>query len=104
MTETTIPTLPCRTSLLDSVIAFCTALGFADSKQDLPGAAKIIDRVLGLTDEQPTPVQRLRLLVPRTGEAQRAAGLLEEAAAVPLDAAERASAKDAPARPAELRG
>ncbi|MET9765872.1 VOC family protein [Streptomyces sp. NPDC006415] len=82
---------------------------FADSKQDLPGAAKIIDRVLGLTDEQPTPVQRLRLLVlrgdiaQRMGEAERAAGLLEEAAAVRLGPEEREAATDTLARLAELR-
>ncbi|MFF3031294.1 bleomycin resistance protein [Streptomyces rubiginosohelvolus] len=82
---------------------------FADSKQDLPGAAKIIDRVLGLTDEQPTPVQRLRLLVlrgdiaQRMGEAERAAGLLEEAEAVRLGPGEREEAADTLAWLAELR-
>lgn len=83
---------------------------FADSKQDLPGAAKIIDRVLGLTDVSPTPVQRLRLLVlrgdiaQRMGEVERAAGLLEAAARVELDAEERTTADDALRRLAELRG
>ncbi|MFF8742187.1 MULTISPECIES: VOC family protein [Streptomyces] len=83
---------------------------FADSKQDLPGAAKIIDRVLGLTDETPTPVQKVRLLVlrgdiaQRMGEAERAAGLLAEAAAVRLGPDERESAADTLARLADLRG
>ncbi|MFD5201339.1 bleomycin resistance protein [Streptomyces sp. NPDC058375] len=83
---------------------------FTDSKQDLPGAAKIIDRALALTDEQPTPVQRLRLLVlrgdiaQRMGETERAAGLLEEAAAIQLGPGEREEATDALARLAELRG
>ncbi|MEI5033440.1 VOC family protein [Streptomyces sp. S1A(2023)] len=82
---------------------------FADSKQDLPGAAKIIDRALGLTDEHPTPVQRLRLLVLRgdiaqdTGDAERAAGALEEAAGIHLGAEEREAAADALSRLAELR-
>ncbi|MYV62389.1 VOC family protein, partial [Streptomyces sp. SID4931] len=39
----------------------------------------------------------------RMGDAERAAELLAEAAAVPLDPAERASAGDALARLAELR-
>ncbi|MFH9611241.1 bleomycin resistance protein [Streptomyces sp. NPDC017448] len=83
---------------------------FADSKQDLPGAAKIIDRALGLTDESPTPAQKLRLLVlrgdiaQRMGEVERAAGLLEAAARVDLDAEGREAANDALARLAELRG
>ncbi|MFH9133046.1 VOC family protein [Streptomyces sp. NPDC017524] len=82
---------------------------FADSKQDLPGAAKIIDRALGLTDERPTPVQRLRLLVlrgdiaQRTGDMERAAGLLEEAAGIHLAAEERDAAADTLSRLAELR-
>ncbi|MFJ1861607.1 bleomycin resistance protein [Streptomyces anulatus] len=83
---------------------------FADSKQDLPGAAKIIDRVLGLTDEHPTPVQKLRLLVlrgdiaQRMGDAEEAAALLEEAAAVGLGPEERKAAADTLARLADLRG
>ncbi len=83
---------------------------FADSKQDLPGAAKIIDRVLGLTNEHPTPVEKLRLLVlrgdiaQRMGEAEQAAGLLAEAEAVRLGPEERESAADALARLTDLRG
>lgn len=82
---------------------------FADSKQDLPGAAKIIDRVLGLTDEHPTPVQKLRLLVlrgdiaQRMGDTEQAAALLEEAAVVRLGAEERDAATDALSRLADLR-
>ncbi|MFE3720910.1 VOC family protein [Streptomyces cyaneofuscatus] len=83
---------------------------FADSKQDYPGAAKIIDRVLKLEDEQPTPVQRVRLLVLRGDIAQRlgdeegARGWLEEAASVQLSAEERETAHDALARLSDLRG
>ncbi|MGW5069990.1 VOC family protein [Streptomyces cyaneofuscatus] len=83
---------------------------FADSKQDYPGAAKIIDRVLKLEDEQPTPAQRVRLLVLRGDIAQRlgdeegARGWLEEAASVQLSAEERETAHDALARLSDLRG
>ncbi|MFE9010660.1 VOC family protein [Streptomyces cyaneofuscatus] len=83
---------------------------FADSKQDYPGAAKIIDRVLKLEDEQPTPVQRVRLLVLRGDIAQRlgdeegARGWLEEAAAIQLSAEERETAHDALARLSDPRG
>ncbi|MGC4910193.1 VOC family protein [Streptomyces cyaneofuscatus] len=83
---------------------------FADSKQDYPGAAKIIDRVLKLEDEQPTPAQRVRLLVlrgdiaQRLGDAEGARGWLEEAAAVQLSAEERETAHDALARLSDLRG
>ncbi|MFJ8848451.1 VOC family protein [Streptomyces cyaneofuscatus] len=83
---------------------------FADSKQDYPGAAKIVDRVLKLEDEQPTPVQRVQLLVLRGDIAQRlgdeegARGWLEEAASVQLSAEERETAHDALARLSDLRG
>ncbi|WP_430479517.1 bleomycin resistance protein [Streptomyces sp. P11-1] len=83
---------------------------FADSKQDFPGAARIIDRVLNLKDEQPTPVQRLQLLVlrgdlaQRLGDAEGARGWLETAEAVQLTAEEKALARDALARLEELRG
>ncbi|MFJ9976289.1 VOC family protein [Streptomyces cyaneofuscatus] len=83
---------------------------FADSKQDYPGAAKIIDRVLKLEDEQPTPVQRVRLLVlrgdiaQRLGDAEGARGWLEEAASVQLSTEERETAHDALARLSDLRG
>ncbi|MER7665501.1 VOC family protein [Streptomyces sp. NPDC096193] len=82
---------------------------FADSKEDLPGAAKIIDRVLGLDDERPTPVQLLRLLVLRgdialrLGDEEAARSLLERAAAVRLTDEESASARDSLERLAELR-
>lgn len=82
---------------------------FADSREDPLGAAKIIDRVLNLTDEQPTPVQLLRLLVLRAdlagrlGEDERAKHLLEQADAVQLTEAERESVRDDLARLHELR-
>lgn len=66
--------------------------------------------MLGLTDEEPTPVQKLRLLVlrgdiaQRMGEAERAAELLEEAEGIRLDSEQQDSAADALARLAELRG
>lgn len=82
---------------------------FADSKEDLPGAAKIIDRALGLTDERPAPDQELRLLVLRGDIARRlgddglAERLLTRAAGLRLTGAEREAARDALARLAELR-
>ncbi|WP_190120796.1 bleomycin resistance protein [Streptomyces inusitatus] len=82
---------------------------YADSKEDLPGAAKIIDRVLELTDERPTPVQLLRLLVlrgdiaQRLGDTETAARLLERAAGGELTEEERDSVRDTLARLAELR-
>ncbi|MFC4495929.1 bleomycin resistance protein [Streptomyces ovatisporus] len=82
---------------------------FADSRDDPQGAAKIIDRVLKLADEQPTPVQLLRLLVLRSdvaarlGDAATAARSMEEAAAVQLTDAERESVRDDLVRLAELR-
>ncbi|AZM52350.1 glyoxalase/bleomycin resistance/extradiol dioxygenase family protein [Streptomyces sp. WAC 01529] len=81
---------------------------FADSKEDLPGAAKIIDRVLGLTDEKPTPEQELRLLILRGDIAQRlgddalADRLLTRAAQLRLTDEERKAAHDALTRLAEL--
>ncbi|MEU7577512.1 VOC family protein [Streptomyces sp. NPDC041068] len=82
---------------------------FADSKEDLPGAARIIDRALGLTGERPTPEQELRLLVLRGDIAQRlgddelAGRMLTRAQELALGEAERESARDALARLAELR-
>ncbi|MFF3689895.1 bleomycin resistance protein [Streptomyces sp. NPDC002187] len=83
---------------------------FADSKQDLPGAAKIIDHALALIpDERPTAVQHLRLLVLRGDIAQRlgddepARQFLGRAAALPLTDEERESAHDSLARLEELR-
>lgn len=83
----------------------------ADSKEDPAAAAKVIDRVLGLEDERPTPVQRLRLLVLRAdvagrlGDVETAASALAEAAAVAaqLGAQERDSVQDDLERLAELR-
>ncbi|MEV4877154.1 VOC family protein [Streptomyces cyaneofuscatus] len=74
---------------------------FADSKQDYPGAAKIIDRVLNLEDEQPTPVQRVQLLVlrgdiaQRMGDAETAREWLEEASSVQLGPEEKETVRDA---------
>ncbi|MET7618438.1 VOC family protein [Streptomyces sp. NPDC005408] len=60
---------------------------FADSKEDLTGAAKIIDRVLALEDEQPTAEQLVQLLELRADIAERlfddeTAARLRERAAV----------------------
>lgn len=63
---------------------------FVDSKEDLEGAAKVIDHALALQDERPTPAQHLRLLVLRGDIAQRqgddelAERLLERAAGIGL--------------------
>ncbi|MFH8715025.1 bleomycin resistance protein [Streptomyces zaomyceticus] len=84
---------------------------FADSKDDPAGAAKILDRVLALVDERPTPGQLLRLLVLRADVAGRlgdegtAAKALAEAdaAAGRLTPEERASAGDDLDRLEELR-
>ncbi|QIB42615.1 bleomycin resistance protein [Streptomyces aureoverticillatus] len=82
---------------------------FVDSKEDLPGAAKVIDRALGLTDERPTPAQHLRLLVLRGDIAQRlgddalAGRLLEQAEGIALSEEERGWVQDALVRLDELR-
>ncbi|MFE5922000.1 bleomycin resistance protein [Streptomyces sp. NPDC056468] len=82
---------------------------FADSKEDPAGAAKTIDRVLHLEDEQPTPVQLLRLLVLRAdvagrlGDEETATTALAKAAAVNLSAEERETVHDDLVRLAELR-
>ncbi|WP_254189065.1 bleomycin resistance protein [Nocardia noduli] len=61
---------------------------FADSKQDLELAVKVLDRALHRTDEQPTPVQLVKLLVLRAdvavrrGESDLARELLDRAEAV----------------------
>lgn len=44
---------------------------FADSKQDLALAVKVLDRALRRTDEEPTPVQLVQLLVLRADVAVR---------------------------------
>ncbi|MEV4939528.1 bleomycin resistance protein [Streptomyces zaomyceticus] len=85
---------------------------FADSKDDPAGAARILDRVLALADERPTPAQLLRLLVLRADVAGRlgdegtAAKALAEAdaAAGRLTPGERESAGDDLDRLEELRG
>ncbi|MGW5454401.1 VOC family protein [Nocardia sp. NPDC003979] len=46
---------------------------FADSKQDLELAVKVLDRALSRTDEEPTPVQLVKLLVVRADVAVRQA-------------------------------
>lgn len=82
---------------------------FADSREDPRGAARIVDRVLALEDERPTPVQLLRLLVLRAdvagrlGEDGTAAQLLDEAAAVRLTREESESVRDDLTRLEELR-
>jgi hypothetical protein len=82
---------------------------FADSREDPVGAAKIIDRVMKLEDEQPTPVQLLRLLVLRSdvagrlGDDESAAHMLEKAAAVQLTEDEKELVRDDLARLQELR-
>jgi hypothetical protein len=81
----------------------------ADSKEDPAGAAKVIDRVLGLGDEKPTPVQLLQLLVLRAdvagrlGDEETRASALARAAAVRLAGEERDVARDALARWEDLR-
>lgn len=81
---------------------------FVDSKEDLAGAAKIIDRALGLEGERPTPVQLLRLLVMRGDVARRlddevtAISSLERAAEVQLTDEEQESVSDDLARLADL--
>ncbi|MCI3934005.1 bleomycin resistance protein [Streptomyces sp. AN091965] len=94
---------------------------FVDSKEDLEGAAKVIDHALALQDERPTPAQHLRLLVLRGDIAQRqgddelAERLLERAAGIglgepgephelgELGEEEREAVRDALARLDELR-
>lgn len=92
---------------------------FADSKQDLGAAVKILDRALGdaaasdgrLGKEgaSPTAVQLYRMLVLRGDVAQRlddteeARGFLDRATAVELTDAERAEVGDDSVRAAELR-
>lgn len=81
----------------------------ADSRDDPAGAAKIIDRVLRLEDEPPTPVHLLRLLVlradvaARLGDEQAATSMLAKAAAIHLTAQQRESVHDDLKRLEELR-
>ncbi|MEV3987332.1 VOC family protein [Streptomyces sp. NPDC049837] len=81
----------------------------ADSRDDPAGAAKIIDRVLRMDDEQPTPVRLLRLLALRAdvarrlGDEETATSMLARAAAVHLTEQERESVHDDLKRLEELR-
>ncbi|GAA4554099.1 bleomycin resistance protein [Amycolatopsis samaneae] len=83
---------------------------FVDSKEALPGAAKILDRALGLTAERPTPVQLVRLLILRADVAHRlgdpllAKELLARAGSTALTGDELAEAGDDLRRAAELTG
>lgn len=85
------------------------ALSFADSKEDPAAAIKILDRVLGLRNEKPTPVQLLRLLTLRgdlafrLNEPEEATRLLKQAAEIPLSAAERDEVRDDLRRLTDLR-
>ena len=80
----------------------------ADSKGDAAGAAKVVDRVLRLTDETPTRVQLLQLLVLRAdiagrlGDERTTATALARAAALGLTGAERDLARDALTRLEDL--
>ncbi|MCL7424891.1 VOC family protein [Streptomyces sp. YS415] len=81
----------------------------ADSKDDPASAAKVIDRALGLPDEQPTRVQLLQLLVLRADVAGRLedgetmASALTRAEALRLTAEEQHAARDALTRLQDLR-
>ncbi|MFD8821853.1 bleomycin resistance protein [Streptomyces sp. NPDC059605] len=81
----------------------------ADSKEDLAGAVRVIDRALGVEDEEPTRVQLLQLLVLRAdvagrlGDEEAAASALARASGIRLVAEERGPARDALVRLEELR-
>ena len=83
---------------------------FADSRDDPQGAAKIIDRVLKMEGEQPTPVQLLRLLVLRSdvagrlGDEETATYTREKADAVQLTEEDKELVRDDLARLEELKG
>ncbi len=68
---------------------------FTHSREDPAGAAQIIDRVLGLEDERPTPLQEARLLLLRAeaahqlGDDATAEHMLDTAAAVQLTEEQR---------------
>lgn len=80
----------------------------ADSKEASASAAKVIDRVLGLEDEQPTRVQLLQLLVLRAdiagrlGDGETMASALARAAVIRLTAEEESTARDALTRLQDL--
>ncbi len=73
---------------------------FADSKDDPKAAARVLDRVLRLEGERPTPVQLFRLLVLRADVADRLdddgtlASALARAAEVELTDEERKAVRD----------
>ncbi|WP_395570527.1 bleomycin resistance protein [Streptomyces sp. BK79] len=81
----------------------------ADSKDDPSGAAKVVDRVLRIEGERPTPAQLVRLLVLRAdlagrlGDRETARTAALRAGAVELTAQERESLQDDLRRLAELR-
>jgi hypothetical protein len=81
----------------------------ADSKDDPASAAKVIDRALGLPDEQPTRVQLLQLLVLRADvagrleDAETMASALTRAEALRLTVEEQHAARDALTRLQDLR-
>ncbi|CAL9422554.1 bleomycin resistance protein [Streptomyces sp. enrichment culture] len=81
---------------------------FADSREDPAAAARVIDRACAAADEEPTPVQALRLLVLRADAARRlgdeptAADCLARARAVGLSGAEREEVSDDLRRLGEL--
>ncbi|PZT75224.1 MULTISPECIES: bleomycin resistance protein [unclassified Streptomyces] len=81
----------------------------ADSKDDPASAARVIDRVLNLQGDEPTPVRLLRLLVLRAdiagrlGDDATAASALARAAGIRLTPQERKSAHDDLERLEELR-
>ncbi|UUU34007.1 VOC family protein [Streptomyces sp. CA-210063] len=81
----------------------------ADSKNDPAGAARVVDRALGLEDEKPTGLRLLQLLVlradvaARLGDEETATSVLTRAAAVRLTAEERVEARDALVRLEDLR-
>ncbi|MFF8830623.1 bleomycin resistance protein [Streptomyces sp. NPDC015131] len=94
----------------DETFARALHLGalFADSRDDPEGAARIVDRVLRLEDEHPTPVQLVRLLVLRAEVAERlgddgtASSALARAEAVPLTPGEREEVREDLERAGEL--
>ncbi|UZI31144.1 hypothetical protein OH133_25275 [Streptomyces sp. VB1] len=88
MTETTIPMLPCRTSLIETTVDFCTALGFETTYLQKSPCA---------------PSRPARGHRAEHGGSGAGGGVLEEAAGIHLGAEEREAAADALSRLAELR-
>lgn len=81
----------------------------ADSKDDPAAAAKVIDRVLGISEEKPTDLRLLRLLVLRAdvavrlGDEEAATAALVRAEAVSLTDEDREAARDSLLRLEDLR-